>query len=64
MSKGDTPVVDLAKKDSFDVFVSAIPERLQDEYGVPAVVLVTTVPDGVMAVMVVVDGSSTTPVPV
>ncbi len=35
MSKGDTPVVDLAKKDSFDVFVSAIPERLQDEYGIP-----------------------------
>lgn len=35
MSKGDAPVVDLAKKDSFDVFVSAIPERMQDEFGVP-----------------------------
>lgn len=36
MSKGDTAVVDVAKKDSFDVFVSAIPGNLQDEYGVPA----------------------------
>ena len=34
MSKGDKPVVDIAKKDSFDVFVASIPEAMQDEYGV------------------------------
>ncbi len=35
MSKGDRAVVDARKKDSFDVFVAAIPAALQDEYGIP-----------------------------
>ncbi|MBS0321404.1 MAG: 2OG-Fe(II) oxygenase [Proteobacteria bacterium] len=36
MSKGDANVVDVAKKDSFDVLVGNIPPELQDEYGIPA----------------------------
>jgi prolyl 4-hydroxylase len=36
MGKAGAVVVDVAKKDSFDVAVSAIPEALQDEYGMPA----------------------------
>lgn len=35
MGKAQAIVVDVAKKDSFDVAVSAIPEALQDEYGMP-----------------------------
>lgn len=35
MSRGDRAVVDPAKKDSLDVFVSAIPPQMQDEYGIP-----------------------------
>jgi len=36
MGKAGAVVVDVAKKDSYDVAVSAIPEALQDEYGMPA----------------------------
>ncbi|MEP7329465.1 MAG: 2OG-Fe(II) oxygenase [Betaproteobacteria bacterium] len=35
MGKAQAIVVDVAKKDSYDVAVSAIPEALQDEYGMP-----------------------------
>jgi len=36
MGKAGAVVVDVAKKDSYDVAVSAVPEALQDEYGMPA----------------------------
>jgi hypothetical protein len=36
LGKADAAIVDLAKKDSFDLTASAIPEALQDEYGLPA----------------------------
>ena len=36
MAKAEQKVVDLEKKDSFDLTLSAVPGDLQDEYGVPA----------------------------
>jgi len=36
MGKAGTVVVNVEKKDSFDVAVSAIPEAMQDEFGMPA----------------------------
>lgn len=36
MGKGEHKVVDVEKKDSFDVFVDNIPPGLEQEYGMPA----------------------------
>jgi prolyl 4-hydroxylase len=35
VGKGGTAVIDVAKKDSFDLAVTAIPDDLQREYGLP-----------------------------
>ncbi len=36
MAKAEAAVVDVAKKDSFDLTLSAIPGEMQDEFGLPA----------------------------